>query len=316
VRRTLLAWLVHHGLPAWLLPDYFQLTAVAAILGSAVALRLASRDHACTVHTRRAIACAYLGALLGGYLFESVRAVPAAIASGAWHAVLHPGRAAYGGLLLGTAGAALYLRRTRQPMAPFFDRVTLGAGLGFALVRTGCFIAGCDYGVPTGAPWGLRFPAGSLAALDHARRGFVPHGAPSLPVHPTQLYEATLGLVAAGAAAMRLGKGRRDGTAFTLFVSIYAAGRFAIELLRGDQHRGQAWGLSSAQWVSVSLLVALAAQRWLPGLAFHAANPARPESTPAARHPIANEDVGNPKDLDGEQDVKPSVSAGLQYRAL
>jgi hypothetical protein len=92
---------------------------------------------------------------------------------------------------------------------------------------------------------------------------------------------------------MGLGKGRRDGTAFILFVSIYAAGRFAIEFLRGDQHRGQAWGLSTAQWVSVALLIALAAQRWLPGPAFHAANPARAESAPAARHPSANEDVGN-----------------------
>lgn len=259
MRRTLIAWLVQHGLPAWLLPDYFQLVAIAAILGSAVALRAAARDHASTVHTSRAIACAYVGALLGGYLFESVRAIPGAIGSGSWRAVLHPGRAAYGGLLLGAASAALYLRRVRQPWAPFFDRVSVGAGLGFALVRTGCFIAGCDYGIPSGAPWAVRFPPGSLAALDHARRGFVPRGAASLPVHPTQLYEAVLGL--AGAAAVAgLRKGRRDGTAFTVFVSIYATGRFAIEYLRGDAHRGHTWGLSTAQWVSVAVLVALAAR--------------------------------------------------------
>ena len=76
----------------------------------------------------------------------------------------------------------------------------------------------------------MRFPPGSLAALDHARRGFVPLGSPSLPVHPTQLYEAALGLVGAGAAAMALARGRRDGTAFCRFVAIYALGRFAIDL--------------------------------------------------------------------------------------
>ena len=53
-----------------------------------------------------------------------------------------------------------------------------GTGLTFALVRTGCFIAGCDYGLPTAHACGVRFPPGSLAALDHARRGFVPPGAP------------------------------------------------------------------------------------------------------------------------------------------
>lgn len=259
MKRTLLAWMVHHGLPAWLLPDYFQLAALAAILGSTIALRMATRDRASTTHTARAIACAYLCALAGGYLFESARALPAALMSGAWHAVLHPGRAAYGGLIAGTAGAALYLERAGQPLAPFFDRVTVGAGLGFALVRTGCFIAGCDYGLPTALPWAVRFPPGSLAAIDHVRRGFVPMGAPSLPVHPTQLYEAGLGLLAAVVAAVHLRHGRRDGRAFLGFVALYAAGRFAIELLRGDQSRGHLAALSTAQWVSLVILLAVLA---------------------------------------------------------
>jgi len=103
----------------------------------------------------------------------------------------------------------------------------------------------------------VRFPPGSLAALDHARRGFVPLGSPSLPVHPTQLYEAALGLVGAGAAAMALARGRRDGTAFCRFVAIYALGRFAIEFLRGDPNRGHTLALSTAQWVSVAILTAL-----------------------------------------------------------
>ena len=145
----------------------------------------------------------------------------------------------------------------RQPIAPFFDRIAVGAGLTFALVRTGCFLSGCDYGRPTASIWGVRFPPGSLAAIDHLRRGFVPAGAPSLPVHPTQLYEAAVGLVAGLAAAFPIARGRRDGTAFATFLSIYAAGRFAIELLRGDQDRGAALGLSTAQWVSVSIATAL-----------------------------------------------------------
>lgn len=146
----------------------------------------------------------------------------------------------------------------RQPLAPFFDRVAVGAGLTFALVRTGCFLAGCDYGLPTAHPWGGRFPPGSLAALDHARRGFVPRGASSLPVHPTQLYEAALGLLAAGLCAVPLARGRRDGRAFAAFLGVYAGGRFAIEFLRGDQDRGGAFGLSTGQWVSIAIVASLA----------------------------------------------------------
>jgi phosphatidylglycerol---prolipoprotein diacylglyceryl transferase len=262
MKRTLLAWLVRHDLPTWLLPEYFQLAAVAAILGSSIALRLAAHDRASTSHTARAIACAYAGALLGGYLFEAARGLPAALASGSWHAVLHPGRAAYGGLLAGLGSAALYLRLCHQPLAPFLDRVAIGTGIAFALVRTGCFIAGCDYGLPSSVPWAVRFPPGSLAAIDHARRGFVPAGASSLPVHPTELYEALLGLVGAAAAMVPLARGRRDGAAFATFLAVYAAGRFAIELLRGDQERGHVLALSTAQWVSVGIAFALVITRW------------------------------------------------------
>jgi prolipoprotein diacylglyceryltransferase len=180
-----------------------------------------------------------------------------ALASGSWRSVLHPGRAAYGGLIGASVAAALYLVATRQPVVEFFDRIAVGAGLSFTLVRTGCFLAGCDYGLPTAHAWGVRFPSGSLAALDHARRGFIPPGAPSLPVHPTQLYEAVLGLLAAALSSLALARGRRDGRAFSIFLVVYAVGRFAIEFWRGDQERGRAFGLSTAQWVSVAIGVVL-----------------------------------------------------------
>jgi len=257
VKPWVVAWLFRHGLPGWLVPDYFKLAVIAALVASLIALRLAAHDRASQRHTARAIACAYLGALAGGYVFEAVRALPMALASGWWRPVWHPGRAAYGGLLAAIGAAALYLMATRQHAVAFFDRIAVGAGLSFAFVRTGCFLAGCDYGLPTAHPWGVRFPPGSLAALDHARRGFIPPGAPSLPVHPTQLYEAALGLLAAALAALPIARGRRDGRAFAVFLGVYAAGRFALEFLRGDQDRGHALGFSTAQWVSLAIAVAL-----------------------------------------------------------
>ncbi len=261
MRPLLVAWLVRRGLPVWLAPEYFQLAALATVVGSVLALHLAERDGASRRHTAYAIACAYVGALVGGYLFEALREVPAAVSVGSWRPIVHSGRAAYGGLLLAIAAATIYLRRANEPLAPFFDRVAIGVGLTFALVRTGCLLAGCDYGLPTAHAWGVRFPPASLAALDHARRGFVPHGAASLPVHPTELYEVAVGLVAAALSAIPVLRGRRDGRAFATFLATYAVGRFAIEFLRGDQDRGLALGLSTAQWVSVAIVAAMAAVR-------------------------------------------------------
>jgi len=257
MRPLLVSWLAHHGLPSWVAPDYFQLASIATLVGSVLALHLAARDGASRKHTAYAIASAYLGALCGGYLFEALRAVPAAVAAASWRPVLHPGRAAYGGLLFAIAAAALYLRRAGQPLAPFFDRVAIGVGITFALVRTGCFLAGCDYGLPTARAWGVRFPPGSLAALEHARRGFVPRGASSLPVHPTQLYEVAVGLLAAVLSAVTVLRGRRDGRAFAMFLGTYSIGRFAIEFLRGDPDRGFALGFSTAQWVSIAIVASL-----------------------------------------------------------
>ena len=256
MRPVVVAWLVRHGLPSlrWLVPDYFKLAVIAALASSVIALRLAVRDRASQVHTARAIACAYVGALAGGYVFEAVRALPMALASGSWHSVLHPGRAAYGGLIGASASAALYLVATRQPVVEFFDRIAVGAGLSFTLVRTGCFLAGCDYGVPTAASVAVRFPPGSHAFRDHVARGLIDPTAPaSLPVHPTQLYMAFAGLLLF--LVLRLVPSRGDGRRFALLTLGYAALRGTIELWRGDASRGAVGPFSTSQLLAVLTVI-------------------------------------------------------------
>ncbi|WP_437945865.1 prolipoprotein diacylglyceryl transferase family protein [Sorangium sp. So ce296] len=257
--RALMLWLERHGLPPWLAPTYAVMVAVAGLLGSAAFFWLVRRDRGDVGVEGRALLWGYVAALLGGYAFEALRAVPEALARGAWGPVLHAGRAAYGGLLAGVAVAGLVLLRRGAPVLPFLDRLVPGLGITYASVRTGCFLAGCDYGRVTAGALGVRFPAGSPAAADHVAAGWVPLGAPSLPVHPTQLYEAALGLLASAIAALWLARGHRDGRAFGTWLALYAAGRFFVELLRGDAGRGVYGGLSTAQLVSLALLLGLAA---------------------------------------------------------
>lgn len=259
MRSALVLWLSRHGLPGWLAPDYAATVGIAGLLGAACFLWLARADRADVEKEKRALALAYVAALLGGYVFEVLRAVPEALRAMSLWPLLSSGRAAYGGLILGVVAPVVYLRRRRVPIAPFLDRSIVVFGFSFTLVRTGCFLAGCDYGRVTSSPLGVRFPANSPAALDHAELGWVPSGAPSLPVHPTQLYEAALGVAATAVAFAWLRRGRRDGRAFAVWIATYAAGRFAIELLRGDASRGLYAGLSTAQIVSIALLAAVAA---------------------------------------------------------
>ncbi|MDI3289577.1 prolipoprotein diacylglyceryl transferase family protein [Polyangium sp. 15x6] len=259
MRTLIVAWLERHGLPGWLAPDYMMMVGLAALLGAAATQKLSRRDGADAGLEGRALIAAYAGALAGGYVFEWLRAVPEAIAAGSLNPLLHAGRAAYGGLLMGALAAAWVLRRGGAKALPFLDRAVPLCGISYGFVRTGCFLAGCDYGKPTAGLFGVRFPAESPAALDHASLGWVPRGAPSLPVHPTQLYEAAVGLVAAAIASLWLLGPRRDGRAFGTWIALYAVGRFFLEMLRGDASRGTYGPLSSAQVVSIVLLFAVGA---------------------------------------------------------
>src|SRR5262249_34036083 len=143
---------------------------------------------------------------------------------------LRGGFAAYGGFLGGALAAWLALGR--RDFLAYGDTVAPALGLGTALTRVGCFLAGCDYGAPTRLSWGVRFPPGSPAFQDHLEAGWVgPYSPSSLPVHPTQLYEAVLGLVIC-VVTLQVERSRRGapaGGAFLTAAGLYAAFRFGIE---------------------------------------------------------------------------------------
>jgi phosphatidylglycerol:prolipoprotein diacylglycerol transferase len=79
----------------------------------------------------------------------------------------------------------------------------------------------------------------------------------SLPVHPTELYEAAASLLFfAGLIALRPLR-RFRGQSFVMLVLAYGFTRFVLEGLRGDPERGQ-WGpLSVSQWMAVVFAIPL-----------------------------------------------------------
>jgi phosphatidylglycerol:prolipoprotein diacylglycerol transferase len=83
----------------------------------------------------------------------------------------------------------------------------------------------------------------------------------SLPVHPTQLYEA-FGCLALSVALSRWSPRhqRFDGQTTLLFLIGYAVLRYVVEFLRADD-RGVYGGVSTSQWVSLIVLV-LSAVAW------------------------------------------------------
>lgn len=273
MRPELVAWAARFGVPSWLVPSYWVLAGLAALVGAEWARRWAKRDGA-DVHAESAAHLwGYAGAMVGGFVYEGLRHAFDALRLHSASPLFAGGRAAYGGLLFGVLGAAIALHHRRVRLAGFFDRVTLAIGAAFVAVRTGCFLSGCDYGHVTAGPLGVRFPAWSAAAVDHTAHGWIPAGAASLPVHATQLYEVVVALIATAICwAMLRASQRRDGWVFATWMGLYAIGRFGIELMRADVSRGAYGGVSTAQWTSIAIVTAIvstiggvALRRWIDG---------------------------------------------------
>jgi phosphatidylglycerol:prolipoprotein diacylglycerol transferase len=170
------------------------------------------------------------------------------------------GLVAYGGLIGSTLGSIVYCRIKKMPLALWGDAAILAVALGTAVTRVGCLLYGCDYGRPAPTlPWGIRFPAGAPAHVDHVQRHLIlATSAWSAPVHPTQIYESLLGLSAFLLLLWVRARRQFAGQLFLIFVLYYGALRYAIEVFRGDADRAFVGWFSTSQLISLlTMAVAL-----------------------------------------------------------
>jgi phosphatidylglycerol:prolipoprotein diacylglycerol transferase len=183
----------------------------------------------------------------------------------AWAAFWAGGLTYYGGLIAATGYAVYFLRRERFPFWKAADMAGFAIPLGLAWGRLGCFLAGCCFGEVCHLPWAASFPAFSPASELHARtHRIASQSLPSLPVHPTQLYESIGSLaIALLAYLVVVPRKRYDGQVFLFFIASYSVLRGLLEILRDDD-RGGVLGLSTSQLISIVLLAAcVPAAKWL-----------------------------------------------------
>jgi phosphatidylglycerol:prolipoprotein diacylglycerol transferase len=132
----------------------------------------------------------------------------------------------------------VYSRFTRLSFLALVDVFALPTVVALMIQRVGCFLAGCCWGKVAVHDWTwltLQFPVGSFAYEQHLAAGLIAADAiESLPVHPTQLYEAVL-LVPLILMLRRMGVGRLPSGSVTLAaIAGYTFVRFFNEFLRAD----------------------------------------------------------------------------------
>lgn len=181
---------------------------------------------------------------------------PASADCFAWARFWSGGLTFYGGLFAAGVAGVWSAKRDHLGVAATLDRAAMAVPLGLAVGRLGCFFAGCCFGAPTPSALGVVFPPGSDASAAQAKAGLLASRSLwSLPVHPTQLYEAAGALVLAATVAFVVRpRQRRHGESFLAFCTGYASLRFGLEFLRADE-RGGAAGLSTSQILSLVLIV-------------------------------------------------------------
>lgn len=149
----------------------------------------------------------------------------------------------YGGFIGGTIAVILNGWRLRVPLRWTMQLAAAPMAAAYALGRVGCFLVNDDYGRPTDLPWGMKFPEGyppSTAGNLRLLGIDVPADVPSttvLAVHPTQLYETAIMLVAFFFLWQWRKLPRPAGWLFGAYLVWAGAERFVIEIFRAKDDR-------------------------------------------------------------------------------
>lgn len=154
----------------------------------------------------------------------------------------------YGGFLGSVLAGVIASRRMKFSFVKLSDYFGVALPIGHAIGRLGCLAAGCCYGSHTDLPWGIPL------AGDPSR-------------HPTQIYESLANLLIAFTVARvgltRTRDGRwKPGSAFLLYMALYAVARFSVEILRDDDRGFVLAGMSPSQLTALAVLLAVGVTTW------------------------------------------------------
>jgi phosphatidylglycerol:prolipoprotein diacylglycerol transferase len=228
---------------------YGVLVAAGFLLGLALAVRQARKE---AISPDKIVDLGFyilLSALIGSRLFY--------ILINASHYMKNPldifkiwegGLVFYGGLLLAVPTVLWYVKKNNLSVWSTADLFAPSLAIGHAIGRLGCFFSGCCYGkLAEGLPWAVTFTdPESLAKI-------------GVPLHPTQLYES-LGELINFFILITLRRYKSfNGQLFLIYIILYSALRFIVEIYRGDDRGFIISQLSFSQGVSILMfLVAVA----------------------------------------------------------
>src|SRR5215213_761392 len=194
------AQIVHHPVSYKLGPLQFTGFGFAMLLcfviGQIIAQREMQRRGQDPQPVGDMVFAAVIGGLLGAKIYYAV------LTQDASSLLSRAGFVFWGGLIGGILAVIVVVWRKRMGIARTSDSVAVALAAAYSVGRTGCWAVGDDYGKPWNGPWATMFPEGAPpSTVGNMSRMFgarFPIGTPDtevVAVHPTQLYEVSLGFV-------------------------------------------------------------------------------------------------------------------------
>lgn len=146
----------------------------------------------------------------------------------------------YGGFILAVITSIVFVKLRSLDLGKTADSIAPGIAIGHSFGRIGCFFAGCCYGKATDLPFGIVFNNSNSLA---------PTG---VCLHPTQIYSSLSNFFIFLVLIYFMGKKKKDGDVFLLYLFLYGVLRMIIEYFRGDNRGELIFNiLSTSQFIGI-----------------------------------------------------------------
>ncbi|MBE7558101.1 prolipoprotein diacylglyceryl transferase [bacterium] len=245
--------------------SYGLFIAIGFLAGIRLSSHLLKRDGVSSELVVRVAVWTLLGGLLGARLLYAIVAWEDTLAAPLSVIFSTSGFVFYGGLIGGLATAVYVCRKNRIPYWWLGDAAAPTLALGQAFGRIGCFMFGCCHGRVCDSAWGVAFPEhwrdGRLIGAPAAERFPDPsHPGWSLPVVPTQLWEAGALFILCALLVFLYDRRKFVGQTLLEYLAAYGMVRFTLEFWRGDPRGSFLW-FSTSQWIALGM-IAFALGMW------------------------------------------------------
>jgi phosphatidylglycerol:prolipoprotein diacylglycerol transferase len=240
------------------LPEWFPLLGGQPItsFGMFMLLAFVTGGYACRAELARMghdpekawdfVFMAVIGGILGAKIYYVLLNWPRLMEDPASLIFSRGGLVWYGGFLGATALIVWEIRRSKLPLGQMADALAAPLAIAYAVGRIGCFMVGDDWGRPTDAWVGIRFPEGTPPTTVSEIQGqfgitvdpaLVERYGQVVPVHPTQLYEVAMSTLIFLFLWRIHGHRHRPGWLFMVWLALAGVERFVVEFFRAKDDR-------------------------------------------------------------------------------